>query len=184
MWLFVGLHSEFSSQALEQHHRGTEYGLSLRRNRGSRSQSQARAVTLDVFHHGRYMIRRDADVVSVAASSIVYSCRLYEREDDRNHAQYWEVKPNDMSRALQRSEQHSAWLRARDQSTSTPAAGTRFTVGQGVMAVYFANGKFYSAVVAVVPDDAAEGEDRMYTVHWADGDANHREVSEGNIRAA
>ena len=115
-----------------------------------------------------------------------------ERED-RNHAEYWEVKTNDMSRALQRSEQHSSWLR--DQADSTPVdERTRFALGQSVMAEYAANAKHYSAVVAALPatlagedgDEAAAATqvgDNIYTVDWADGDANCRMVSVTNIRA-
>jgi len=186
---YAGLHSQFVSQALQQKHGGTEYGLSLRRRT---NRSETRAVVQDIFHHGQYVKGHDADVLSIAALNIVYSCRLYERED-RNHAEYWEVKTNDMSRALQRSEQHSSWLR--DQADSTPVdERTRFALGQSVMAEYAANAKYYSAVVAALPatlagedgDEAAAATqvgDNIYTVDWADGDANCRMVSVTNIRA-
>ena len=63
-------------------------------------------------------------------------------------------------------------------------ASCHFSVGQRVMAMYATNARFYPAKVVVV-SEGANGEDgRTYTVDWADGDANHREVSEAYIRAA
>ena len=114
----------------------------------------------------------------IDVDGIVYSCSLIEREDDRSHDEYWEVQLRDMSRALQRSEEHNAWLRARDNQSGSDEPTQSFTNGQHVMALYFANSRYYAATI-VSPCDGDAG---MYRVTWADGDANYREVSVADIR--